>query len=158
MDGMGRPTSYKPEYAELAHNYCLLGATNDELAGFFNVAPRTVDNWLSVHADFATAVRNGRAAADASIARKLYRRADGYDYTAEKLVVYRGEAKKVDLRVHVPPDVGACMFWLRNRRRQDWGERARPEPESGLTFDDLEEMTRRVGERNARADAHGDAE
>ena len=157
MDGqdkteMGRPTLYKPEYADQAHSYCLLGATNDELAGFFNVAPRTVDNWLSVHADFATAVRNGRAAADASIARKLYRRADGYDYTAEKLVVYRGEAKKVDLRVHVPPDVGACIFWLRNRRREQWSEGARPAAaDNGLNFDELEEASRRVAERNANA-------
>jgi hypothetical protein len=148
---MGRPTLYKPEYADLAHNYCLLGATNDELAGFFDVAPRTVDNWLSVHAEFATAVRNGRAAADASIARKLYRRAEGYDYTAEKVFMYRGEAKTVACKVHVPPDVQACIFWLRNRRRQDWLERARPEPESGLTFEDLEEASRRVAERNAQA-------
>ena len=147
MDGMGRPTLYKPEYAELAHNYCLLGATNDELAGFFNVAPRTVDYWLSVHAEFATAVRNGRAAADAGIARKLYRRADGYDYTAEKIFVYRGEVIRADQKVHIPPDVGACIFWLRNRRRQDWGERARPEPESGLTFEDLEEASERVRRR-----------
>jgi hypothetical protein len=34
----GQPTSYKPEYDELAHSYCLLGATNEVLAGFFDVA------------------------------------------------------------------------------------------------------------------------
>ena len=151
MNGPGRPTLYRPEYAEIAHNYCLLGATNDELAGFFNVSPSTVDDWLKVHPDLATAVRNGRAAADASIARKLYRRADGYDYTAEKIFVYRGEVMKVDHRVHLPPDVGACIFWLRNRRRGQWLERAKPEPESGLTFEDLEEASRRVAERNANA-------
>jgi hypothetical protein len=151
MNGRGRPTLYRPEYAKIAHNYCLLGATNDELAGFFSVAPSTVDEWLKVHPAFATSVRNGRAAADASIARKLYRRADGYDYTAEKVFLYRGEAVKVDHRVHIPPDVSACIFWLRNRRRQDWMERARPEPESGLTFEDLEEASQRVAERNAKA-------
>jgi hypothetical protein len=153
---MGRPTLYKPEYAPLAHNYCLLGATNDELAGFFEVAPRTIDNWLSVHPEFATAVRNGRAAADAGIARKLYRRADGYEYTAEKVFMYRGEAKKVDLKVHVPPDVGACIFWLRNRRRKDWMERAKPEPtESGITWEELEaasERARRATEQYKRAE------
>jgi hypothetical protein len=31
----GQPTLYKPEYCGLAHNYCLLGATNAELAEFF---------------------------------------------------------------------------------------------------------------------------
>jgi hypothetical protein len=47
----GQPTKYKPEYDELAHSYCLLGATNEVLAGFFDVAPRTIDNWIAT--DFA---------------------------------------------------------------------------------------------------------
>ena len=43
MSTMGRPSSYSPDLCELAHNYCLLGATNDELAEFFGVrrAPST---------------------------------------------------------------------------------------------------------------------
>ena len=37
----GQPTSYNPEFCELAHNYCLLGATNEVLANFFDLTPRT---------------------------------------------------------------------------------------------------------------------
>jgi hypothetical protein len=59
----GQPTSYKPEYIELAHNYCLLGATNEVLAGFFGVTRRTIQNWIATHPDFANAVYRGRAAA-----------------------------------------------------------------------------------------------
>jgi len=51
----GQPTSYKPEYDELAHSYCLLGATNEVLAGFFDVAPRTIDDWIATYPDFAAA-------------------------------------------------------------------------------------------------------
>jgi len=144
MNGPGRPSLYKPEYADIAHNYCLLGATNDELADFFEVSARTLDDWLKVYPDFAQAVRNGRDAADASIARRLYQRAMGYDYDTQKIFVYRGEAVKVDHTVHLPPDVGACIFWLRNRRRRQWMERARPEPESGLTLADIEEAAERA--------------
>jgi hypothetical protein len=43
MTAMGRPTRFEPEMCEQAHNYCLLGATNDELAGLFSVAPSTID-------------------------------------------------------------------------------------------------------------------
>jgi len=153
MTGPGRPTLYREAYAETAHNYCLLGATNDELAGFFNVAPSTVDNWLAAYPEFATAVRNGRAAADASIARKLYRRADGYDYTAEKLFCYRGEVIRADHKVHLPPDVGAARFWLRNRRPQDWQERRKPEPEGIPTFEYMEEAIRREDAQRALAKA-----
>jgi len=42
-----QPTAYKPEYCELGHNYCLLGATNEELGSFFGVTRRTVDNWIA---------------------------------------------------------------------------------------------------------------
>ena len=143
MNCPGRPTLYKPEYAEHAHNYCLLGATNDELASFFEVSARTVDDWLKLHPDFAAAVRNGRDAADAAIARKLYQRAMGYDYDTKKIVVCRGEVLKVDHTVHVPAHPGAGMFWLRNRRRHQWMERARPEDDSGPTFAELEEAAER---------------
>jgi hypothetical protein len=39
----GRPTLYKPEYAEQARKLCQLGATNPNLADFFNVSRRTTD-------------------------------------------------------------------------------------------------------------------
>jgi hypothetical protein len=41
----GRPASYSSDLCELAHGYCLLGATNDALAEFFGVSPRT--NWIA---------------------------------------------------------------------------------------------------------------
>ena len=42
-----RPASYSSGLRELAHNYCLLGATKDELAEFFGISPRTIDNWIA---------------------------------------------------------------------------------------------------------------
>ncbi|WP_300485812.1 hypothetical protein [Methylobacter sp.] len=41
----GRPTAYKPEYAEQAYNYSLLGATDKQLAEFFRVSVRTINAW-----------------------------------------------------------------------------------------------------------------
>jgi hypothetical protein len=42
----GQPTLYKPEYCDLARNDRLLGAINEVLANFFDVAPRTVGESL----------------------------------------------------------------------------------------------------------------
>jgi len=56
---------YKPEYCELAHNYCLLRATKPGfLAGFFRVAPAPSTTG-SPPTRFADAVYRGRAVADA---------------------------------------------------------------------------------------------
>jgi hypothetical protein len=110
MATAGQPTLYKPEYCGLAHNYCLLGATNEELAAFFEVTRRTVDNWIARHPDFAEAVRTGRVAADARVARCLYDRAVGWQHTVERTVMHCGKARTLKDVVRYPPDVQACIF------------------------------------------------
>ena len=119
----GQPTLYKPDYCTQAHNYCLLGATNEDLAGFFDVTRRTIDNWIASHADFAAAVRSGRVVADMRVARCLYERAVGWQQTVERTVLHQGAEKVLKNIVNHPPDVRACIFWLRNRRRGSWGDR-----------------------------------
>jgi len=78
------------------------------------------------------------------VVEKLYSRAMGFSIDTKKYVLHRGEEKELRHTIHYPPDVQACMFWLRNRRRRHWLERAQPQAESGLTFDDLEEASERV--------------
>ena len=41
----GRPTKYKAEYAEQARKLCLLGATDMEMADFFEVSEFTINKW-----------------------------------------------------------------------------------------------------------------
>ena len=125
MTTMGRPTLFHPAMCEEAHNYCLLGATNDQLADFFGVSPSTIDNWIAGHRDFEAAVKSGRVVADAKVARGLYVRAVGYDRTVEREVLLGGELKPVTTPVHSPANVQASIFGLRNRRRQTWRDSGR---------------------------------
>ena len=125
MTDVGRPTLYDPALCDQAHNYCLLGATNDDLAEFLDVSPRTIDRWIAERADFGDAVRRGRVVADARVARSLYERAVGYDRTLERTAIVGGELKPVTSTVHYPANVQACVFWLRNRRRRTWSDPGR---------------------------------
>jgi hypothetical protein len=124
MNNAGRPTLYRPDYCEVAHNYCLLGATNEHLACFFEVTSRTVDNWMATYPAFAAAVKAGRAIADAGVARGLYDRAVGYDRKVERTVWHDGRKHSVSETVHFPPDIRACIFWLRNRQPRRWNGKA----------------------------------
>jgi hypothetical protein len=123
MPTAGQPTLYKPDYCTQAHNYCLLGATNEDLAGFFEVTRRTIDDWIATHTAFAAAVHSGRVVADMRVARCLYERAVGWQQTVERTVLLQGEEKVLKNIVNHPPDTRACIFWLRNRRRESWGDR-----------------------------------
>ena len=144
MDQRGRPTLYRPEFPDLARRFCLLGGTNEELADFFEVSRSTIDEWLRVHPEFAERVRKGRDMIDMVVADKLLTRALGYTQEGKKYVLHRGEEKELRHVVHHPPDVRACIFWLRNRRRKHWLERAQTPDESGLTLADLEEASERA--------------
>lgn len=55
-----------------------------------------------------------------------FRRATGYTYDSEK-VFHTG--KRMPVVEHVPPDVGAAVKWLQNRRPDQWRETKVVQPE-----------------------------
>ncbi len=124
---MGRPTKYKEEYIEQAFKLCLLGATNDQLADFFDVAASSIDLWISQHAEFAEAIRRGKQVADAEVANSLYRRALGYSHPEDKIFNNAGEEMVVQTTKHYPPDTTAAIFWLKNRQKAQWRDRTEKE-------------------------------
>lgn len=120
----GRPSPYKPEYAEQAKKLCQLGATDMELADFFGVDVRTIYRWRNTHEEFCQSVMVGKDAADERVARALYQRAVGYSYESEKVFQNGGQIVRADITEHVPPDSGAAFNWLKNRRSQEWRDKS----------------------------------
>lgn len=124
MAERGRPTDYKPEYAEQAAKLCALGATDFELADFFEVNTATIYRWRNVHNDFCEAVTCGKEKADERVARALYNRAVGYTFESEKIQVMRdGSIVRAPMLEHVAPDPAAAMNWLKNRQPDKWRDK-----------------------------------
>ena len=123
MAKRGAPSSFKPEYCDLAGTFCRLGATNEDFGRMFDVTRRMIDYWMVDFPDFAAAIRAGRAIADANVAEKLHARAVGHSHPALKIMRSGGQPLTVPYIQHYPPDTQACLFWLRNRRPQDWREK-----------------------------------
>lgn len=126
MASPGRPTLYREEFCVLARNYCLLGATNDDLARMFEVDPSTIDNWIAEHPEFLGSIKEGREEADATVAERLYARAVGYNNpNAVKIFMPAGASAPVyaPYTEHHPPDTTAQIFWLKNRQRSKWRDK-----------------------------------
>lgn len=120
----GRPSAYRTEFAEQATKLCQLGATDFELAEFFEVDTRTIYRWKNSEPEFCQAVIVGKEKADERVERALFNRAVGYSFESEKVFQFRGAVVRADTVEHVPPDPGAAMNWLKNRRPDDWREKS----------------------------------
>src|SRR6185369_17860615 len=81
---VGRPSSYRPEYVELARKLCKSGQTDREIADFFEVSIATITNWKAEDPEFLASIINARDVADERVERSLYHRAVGYTFEAEE--------------------------------------------------------------------------
>lgn len=124
---IGRPTKYKAEFAEQGYKLCLLGATDIDLAGFFDTTEATVNAWKHAHPQFLESITRGKDQADAEVAAKLFSRATGYEHPEDDIRSLDGRIVITPTIKHYPPDTPAAIFWLKNRQRAKWRDKIETE-------------------------------
>jgi hypothetical protein len=122
---VGRPTKFKAEYVKQVEKLCALGATDAEIADFFEVDPSTITNWKIDHPEFLASIKTAKADADERVERSLYQRAIGYEQDEVKIFMPAGAAEPVyaPYRAKIAADTTACIFWLKNRRSANWRDK-----------------------------------
>lgn len=121
----GRPSEYEDDFARQAAKLAALGATDQEIADFFEIDVRTVYRWKHKHDDFCQALKIGKEVADERVERSLYQKAIGYEQDEVKIFMPANAAAPVyaEYRAKIAPDTTAAIFWLKNRRSQEWREK-----------------------------------
>ena len=162
----GRDSLYDPEICQDVQAFCERGATDEEIAEFIGVSTRTLYRWKARHSEFCQAIQTGKIIADERVERSLYQMATG-TYVKEqqahkvKTVTYDDgkrsaeteEIKLVEVERYMPPEVPAAIFWLKNRRKEQWRDRQDHEHLHKVEFSaQLETFLRALhGERTAKA-------
>ena len=116
-------TTYRDEYATQAAKLCKLGATDPDLAEFFECSVQTILNWRSKHTKFASALKVAKSRADERVERSLYQRAIGYSHPDVHITLSNGAIIETAFTKHYPPDTQAMMFWLKNRQSDTWRDK-----------------------------------
>ena len=111
----GRPSQYNKDYNEQVRKLCLLGATDESIADFFDVSVVTINSWKKRHKEFLTSIREGKQVADANVANALYNRAIGFHHPHDHISNFQGEITVTPTTKHYPADTGAAFIWLKNR-------------------------------------------
>lgn len=140
---MGRPSKFKPEFVEQARKLAQLGATDREIADFFEVAESTLNLWKAENEGFSESLKVGKDVADDRVEQALYRRALGYSHDATKIHVSAdGKITEVPFTERYAPDTTAAIFWLKNRRRDQWRDVNRSEV--AVSMNPLQELMEQV--------------
>lgn len=131
--GAGRPTRYKPEYAEHAENYTLMGMDDIRMADAFGISITTLNTWKKLHPEFLLAIRQGKDVADGTVVASLYKQAKGFVGPDGK---------------YYPPNTAAGIFWLKNRQKAVWRDKHDVEHSGHITYKDLtdEELDHQIAQ------------
>jgi hypothetical protein len=124
LPAIPRQSSYRPEYAVLAQRCCLaFGATDEQMAKFFNRDVATIERWRNKHPEFAEACKDGKMAADSEVVASLFQRAKGFSKVVEEVHKTKDGVKVVEVEKYFPPDTVSMIFWLKNRQPTLWRDK-----------------------------------
>jgi transposase-like protein len=154
--GKGRPDKYiqmgiedrLPEIEGLARD----GYRNEDIAKALGVSVATLHNWRIKYPEFAEAILKGKEVVDAEVENELLTNAMGRVYWEEtqELAMVRDEetdrmvqkmitVKRV--KKYVKPDTTAQIFWLKNRKPDQWRDKNYTELSGGLDVSGFEYMS-----------------
>lgn len=122
---MGHGNSkFNQKIAERIFRLAEKGKTDAQISKIIGVSERTLRNWKGSQPDFLPALKESKGVADDMVEAALFSRAIGYSHIEEKVFMYKGEIVTHRTQKHYPPDPVAAIYWLNNRRPEDWSNKA----------------------------------
>lgn len=103
------------------------GLIDEQIAENIGINPATLYDWKKKYPEISEALKKGKEVVDIEVENALLKRALGYEYTETKTEEYIVEGvpvKRVTKTVkEVVPDTTAQIFWLKNRRPDQWRDK-----------------------------------
>ena len=122
----GRPSKYDPDRHPIwAEGLAKLGKIEDDIAAAMGIHVSTLRDWKKKFPEFSVALKIGKSEADTAVENSLFKRAMGYTYEELKIV---NDGERVEKTVkQVAPDTTAQIFWLKNRKPDEWRDKVHQE-------------------------------
>ena len=137
------------------------GLTDEQVASNMGITRKTLAEWKTKYSDICDTLKRGKAVVDIQVENALLKRALGYSYdevTRERVLDYDPSTGQVvgshmeitkTVKKEVQGDTTAQIFWLKNRRPEQWrdkrdvsveGEISTNNPFKGLSTDELRKL------------------
>lgn len=101
------------------------GLIDEQIASNIGITRQTLTEWKKQFPAISDALKKGKEVVDFEVENALLKRAIGYEYEEIKEEYGPGGVLccKVVMKKHMPPDLGAQVFWLKNRKPLDWRDK-----------------------------------
>ena len=112
------------------------GLTDAQIAHNIGIGYSTFKEWLNKFPALMATLKKGKAPVDIEVENTLLKTALGYTVTVKEPVKVKIEKMKpgigkvveervemVEREIHVPPNITAQIFWLKNRRPDRWRDK-----------------------------------
>lgn len=110
------------------------GLTNAQIAHNMGISRETLNQWEKRFPDISESLKKGKEVVDREVENALLKRALGYRYkeiTQEPIL--NATTGKIELHItkivekEIIPDTTAQIFWLKNRKPEEWRDKRQVE-------------------------------
>ena len=100
------------------------GLTQQQIANNLGISIDTLIENKKKYSEFNNALKKGKEVIDFEVENALLKRALGYTITIKEEKLDRdGCVHTLEKDVHIPPDTTAQIFWLKNRKPNNWKDK-----------------------------------
>lgn len=135
------------------------GLTDEQIAHNMGISYSTFRVWKDKYPTLSAVLKRGKEVVDREVENALFRRAIGYEYdeVCEEYELGILTKRKVTKKM-VVPDTTAQIFWLKNRKRDVWGDKAQPSEEVNKQDDGLIDALNGSAEKDWSEDETGESD
>lgn len=122
------------------------GLTDEQIAKNIGIAPKTLYRWKNKYSQICQSLKKGKEIVDYEAENALLKRALGYEIEEVKTYIEdTGDKKRKRIEKtikHIPPDVTACIFWLKNRKPKGWRDKQKVEHQGNIEVNIIDNIPR----------------
>lgn len=100
------------------------GLTDEQIAGNMGIKRQTLYDWKKKYPVFSDTLKQSKEVVDREVENALLKSAIGYYLDEERI---DSEGNVYTVRRFVPPNTTAQIFWLKNRKPNEWRDKKQTE-------------------------------
>lgn len=117
------------------------GLTDEQIAENMGICRDTLIEWKKKYSDISDTLKRGKEVVDRQVENALLKRALGYKYT--EVTKERIDGSLVvtkEVEKEVVPDTTAQIFWLKNRKPNEWRDKQNVELEGEIGVNIIDDV------------------